>query len=219
MEKETPAVAVDIILFTILDHDLKVLLVKRKYPPFKGVWAIPGGFVRPDEPLEQAATRELLEETNVKDVYLEQLYTFGDPKRDPRKRVISVSYFALVNADNFRLKASGDTTDVRWFSMYALPSLGFDHKTILDYALLRLRYKLEYTTVAFSLLPKRFTLTQLQDAYEIIFHREFDKRNFRKKILSLGLLKETPDIQKAVKHRPAKLYMPAKKVGEIIEII
>lgn len=215
---EKPSVTVDIILFTVKNDDLKVLLVKRRIEPFKGMWAIPGGFVRIHESLEEAAKRELLEETNVKDVYLEQLYTFGDPKRDPRTRVITVAYFALVNAEKFKLKASTDVEAVSWFSMHNPPKLAFDHKKILDYALKRLRWKLEYTTVAFSLLPERFTLTQLQKLYEIIFDKELDKRNFRKKIKALNLVKETLESQEDVTHRPARLYTKNKKIGEIVEI-
>lgn len=215
---ERPSVTVDIILFTVKESDLKVLLVNRDIEPFKGMWAIPGGFIRMEENLEQAAKRELLEETNVKDVYLEQLYTFGDIRRDPRTRVITVAYFALVNAGKFKLKASTDVKDVKWFSMYELPKLAFDHREILDYALRRLRWKLAYTTVAFSLLPERFTLTQMQKIYEIIFDKKFDKRNFRKKIKGLNLVKETSEFQEDVTHRPAKLYTRNKKIGEIVEI-
>lgn len=201
-----PSITVDIVLFTIINNSFKVLLIKRSCEPFKGVWAIPGGFVKINESLDKAALRELYEETGVKDVYLEQLYTFGNPGRDPRGRVITVAYFALVNADEFQLKAKTDANDVKWFSIYKLPKMAFDHKKILNYALKRLRHKLEYTTVAFQLLPKMFTLTQLQTVYEIIFNKKLDKRNFRKKILSLGLIKDTGKITKGVSHRPARLY-------------
>ncbi|MDP2907531.1 MAG: NUDIX domain-containing protein [Nanoarchaeota archaeon] len=215
---EKPSVTVDIILFTIKDESLKVLLVKRAVDPFKDMWAIPGGFILVNESLEYAAKRELLEETNVKDIYLEQLYTFGNPKRDPRTRVITVAYFALVNSEKFKLKASTDVKDVRWFSMYDMPELAFDHKKIMEYALKRLKAKLEYTTVAFSLLPEEFTLTELQKIYEIIFNKKLDKRNFRKKIKALGLVKETTQYKEAVAHRPPKLYARNKKIGEIVEI-
>lgn len=208
---ENPSVTVDIIVFTIINDDLKVILIKRKYDPFKGRWAIPGGFVRVDESLESAAKRELLEETNVKNIYLEQLYTFGNPKRDPRGRVISVAYFALVSPENIDLKATFDASEAKWFSVKDIPELGFDHKEILDYALQRLRYKLEYTTVAFQLLPKMFTLTELQNVYEVIFGKKLDKRNFRKKVLSLGLLEDTGKTRVDVAHRPAKLYSFSKK--------
>ncbi len=213
-----PAVTVDIVIFTIKDNDLKVLLVKRGIEPFKGMWAIPGGFVRINESLEDAARRELREETGVKDVYLEQLYTFGDLGRDPRGRVITVAYFALVNSENLKLKATTDVKEAKWFSVRKLPPLAFDHEKILKYALKRLRWKFEYTTVAFSLLPKKFTLSELQRIYEIVFNKKFDKRNFRKKILSLNILKKEGK-KRNVSHRPPQLYSLKKKIGEIVEIL
>src|SRR3989344_7448880 len=184
-----PSVTVDIVIFTIQDDDLKVLLVKRNIEPFKGKWAIPGGFVRIEESLEEAAKRELEEETGVKNVYLEQLYTFGEPKRDPRGRVITVAYMALVNSENIKLKATTDVSEAQWFSVKKLPSVAFDHKKILDYAFQRLKWKFEYTTVAFSLLSKEFTISKIQRIYEMVFNKQFDKRNFAKKILSLNILK------------------------------
>ncbi len=217
-EFEKPSVTADIVIFTIHEKMLKVLLVKRDLEPFKEMWALPGGFVRIDESLDSAALRELEEETGVKDVYLEQLYTFGDPKRDPRGRVITVAYMALANYENLKLKASTDVSETDWFSVSKLPKLAFDHKKILDYALKRLRWKFEYTTVAFSLLPEKFTMGQLQAIYEIVFGKRFDKRNFVKKIISLDILEEE-GIKKEVSYRPPKLYSLKKKVGEIIEII
>jgi 8-oxo-dGTP diphosphatase len=208
---ENPSVTVDVIVFTVKNNDLKVILVKRKYEPFKKMWVIPGGFVRVEESLENAAKRELLEETNVKDVFMEQLYTFGEPKRDPRGRVITVAYFALVGSKKATLKASSDAAEAKWHSVYSLPELGFDHKKIMDYALQRLRYKLEYTTAAFQFLPEMFTLTELQAVYEIVFNKQLDKRNFRKKILSLGLIEYTGKMKRDVAHRPAKLYSFSKK--------
>lgn len=205
-----PSVTVDVIIFTIIDSDLKVLLVKRKNPPFEGRWAIPGGFVRFDENLEDAAKRELSEETNVKNIYLEQLYTFGETGRDPRGRVITVAYFALAGAKDMQISAATDVSEVKWHSVYSLPELAFDHAIILDYALQRLRYKLEYSTVCFQLLPKKFTLTELQRAYEIIFNKKLDKRNFRKKILSLGIITESGKTA-GTAHRPAALYSFTRK--------
>ena len=213
-----PSVTVDIVIFTIQDDDLKVLLVKRNIEPFKGKWAIPGGFVRIDESLEEAAIRELQEETGVSNVYLEQLYTFGNPKRDPRGRVITVAYMALVNSENINLKASTDASEAQWFSTKKIPDLAFDHKNILNYSVKRLKWKFEYTTVAFSMLPKKFTISQLQDIYEIVFDKEFDKRNFAKKILLLEVLKEE-GIKKDVSHRPPMLYSLKKDISEIIEIL
>lgn len=213
-----PSVTVDIVIFTIKDNDLKVLLVKRDVEPFKGRWAIPGGFVRIEESLEDAAKRELAEETGVKSVYLEQLYTFGYPKRDPRGRVITVSYIALVNSDNIRLEATTDVSEAQWFSVKKFLLLAFDHKNILEYALKRLRWKFEYTTVAFSLLPEKFTMSQIQNIYEIVFDRKFDKRNFAKKLISLNILKEK-EIKRDVSHRPPKLYSLKEDIGEIVEIV
>ena len=167
-------VTVDIVIFTIKNDDLQVLLVKRKLAPFKDQWAIPGGFVRKEESLDNAARRELEEETGVKDVYLEQLYTFGKPKRDPRGRIVTVAYYSLISS-NKQIKpiAKTDVYEAAWHSMYNLPKkLAFDHDHILNYALQRLRYKLEYTTVGFQLLPKKFTLTELQKVYEIILNKK-----------------------------------------------
>jgi len=213
-----PSVTTDLVIFTIKDNSLKVLLVKRDAEPFKGSWALPGGFVRIDESLEDAAKRELEEETGVKDVYLEQLFSFGNPKRDPRGRVITITYMALVNSGNIKLKATTDVSDAKWFSIKKIPQLAFDHKKILNYALQRLKWKLEYTTVAFSLLPKRFTMNHVQKIYEIVFNKKFDKRNFNKKILSLDILKEE-GINKDVSYRPPMLYSLKKNLGEIVKII
>jgi 8-oxo-dGTP diphosphatase len=200
-----PSVTVDVIIFTLYDNDLQVLLVKRGNPPFEGMWAIPGGFVGIDESLERAALRELEEETGVRDVYLEQLYTFGDAGRDPRGRVITVAYFALVPATAVQPRAGYDAAEARWWSMYDLPPLAFDHAGILAYALQRLRYKLEYTAVGFELLPKAFTLSELQAAYEIILGEKLDKRNFRRKILNADVIEEAGEYRTG-EGRPAKLY-------------
>ncbi len=205
------AVTVDIVIFTIKNNDLHVLLVKRKIPPFQGMWAIPGGFVLKDESLEEAARRELQEETGVRDVYLEQLYSFGEPKRDPRGHVITIAHTALIDWKTVELKATTDVEAADWYSVYNLPQLAFDHKKILDYALQRLRYKLEYTTVGFQLLPKKFTLTELQKVYEIILNKPLDKRNFRKKILTLSLLQQLNETKMEGVHRPARLYTFKKK--------
>ena len=204
---ERPSVTVDVIVFTLRRGRLQVLLVQRKHWPAAGTWAIPGGFVHMQESLEDAARRELAEETGVDDpdVYLEQLYTFGDPGRDPRTRVITVAYFALVSSDRLRLRAGSDAAAAEWFPAYDLPSLAFDHADILAYALRRLRYKLEYKAVAFQLLPETFTLTELQEAYQHILNEQLDKRNFRRKVLAAGILDETPHVRGGV-HRPAKLY-------------
>jgi 8-oxo-dGTP diphosphatase len=203
---ERPSVTVDVIMMTLRQRDLQVLLIKRRSWPYEGMWAIPGGFVKMDESLETAAKRELQEETDVQNVYLEQLYTFGDPGRDPRTRVITVVYFALLDAARLQVRAASDAADVCWFSMYDLPPLAFDHAKILQYALNRLRNKLDYTTIAFNLLPEQFTLRELQRVYEIILHRKLDKRNFRKKVLATGILEDSGTKKMEGTHRPARLY-------------
>lgn len=203
-------VAVDVVIFTIsaqakVTSALEVLLVKRGIPPFRGRWAIPGGFVLPKESLEEAALRELQEETGVRDVYLEQLYTFGDPGRDPRGRVISVAYFALIAADQRPIAAGSDAAEAQFWPMSALPPLAFDHERILSYALSRLRNKLEYTTVGFQLLPATFTLFELQRVYEAILGRALDKRNFRRKLGLLSILTPLNEYRSSGR-RPAQLF-------------
>lgn len=201
-----PAVTTDIVIFTIRDQQLKVLLIKRKGTPFKGKWALPGGFVAIDETLEASAKRELAEETGVKGVYLEQLYTFGSPKRDPRERVITVAYFALIPSGKIQLRAATDAEAVDWYSINDLPKLAFDHHEILDMAHERLVAKLDYSTIAFQFMPKEFTLSELQNVYEIILQQELDKRNFRKWVLALENIEETGNERREGPHRPAKLY-------------
>ncbi len=213
-EYPRPSVTVDLVIFTIDDNDLKVLLVRRAGEPFKGRWALPGGFVEIDESLEKAAARELKEEVGVTNVYLEQLYTFGDPKRDPRGRVISVSYFALVDAGRQRIRAASDAAEAEWHSVFdpkLKAKLAFDHRKILDYALWRLRNKIEWTTVGYELLPEKFTLSELQRVYEIILQKPVDKRNFRKKILAQGQIRELNESRNDGAHRPAKLYSFSEK--------
>jgi 8-oxo-dGTP diphosphatase len=209
---ERPSVTVDVVIFTLIERQLHVLLVQRKRWPYEGFWAIPGGFVNMDESLEEAARRELEEETGVRDVYLEQLYTFGTPGRDPRTRVISVAYFALIGADTQTLRLSDETSDLRWFSVESLPKpLAFDHDAILEAALDRLRSKLEYTTLAFQLLPEEFTLSELQEVYECILGERLDKRNFRRKVEGApdrtlsGIVEPTGRLRYG-KGRPAELY-------------
>jgi 8-oxo-dGTP diphosphatase len=201
-----PAVTVDGVVFGYDEADLKVLLIQRAHPPHKGKWAIPGGFVEIDEDLETAARRELAEETGIGDLYLEQLYTFGAPKRDPRERTISVAYYALVKLADHEVHAADDARNVAWFPVANLPSLGFDHDEIIDLALKRLKGKIRYEPIGFELLPKKFPLSELQRLYETILAQSLDKRNFRKKILSMGLLADTDEVQKDVSHRAARLY-------------
>lgn len=197
---------VDCVVFGLDEGDLKILLIQRGYEPFKGSWAIPGGFVDPAESLEQAALRELKEETGVRDVFLEQLYTFGDVRRDPRRRIVTVAYYALVNLRDHTVKAATDASSAAWFAVDDLPKLAFDHGRIVDTALRRLKGKVRYEPIGFELLPEKFTLTQLQRMYEKILDQEIDKRNFRKKILGMDLLKELDEVQVDVAHRAARLY-------------
>ena len=213
---EAPRVTADIVIFTIDDGELKTLLVKRKLEPFKSLWALPGGFVKKGENLAEAAARELKEETGVSGAYLEQLYTFGDPKRDPRGRVITVAYFALMQRYQLKIKASSDATEAKLFSVSSLPKLAFDHGEILEYALTRLRNKIQYTNAVWSILPENFTLGEIQNVYEIIWGRKTDKRNFRKKLLSLGLLRPAGKTKKGFRQRPAKLY--AFKTKKYVEL-
>lgn len=202
---ENVRVTVDIVIFTVRETNLQVLLVRRGVPPFEGQYAIPGGFILEGESLEQAAKRELQEETGVHNVFLEQLYSFGDPARDPRGRIITVAYYALISSERNSLAAGSDASEARWFPMSELPTLAFDHKQILEYALERLRNKLEYTTVGFQLLPEKFTLGELQSVYETILGRKLDKRNFRRKIDLLGVLKPLREWQRAGR-KPARFY-------------
>ena len=204
-EYARPALAVDCAVFG-LDESLKVLLIERGLDPFKGSWALPGGFVEMDESLDQAARRELEEETSLKNVFLEQLYTFSQPDRDPRDRVVSVGYFALVRLSDHRLQAATDAIDAKWFDVQKLPKLAFDHAKILKMAKERLQGKVRYQPIGFELLPQKFTLRQLQQLYEVVLERELDKRNFRKKILSMGILKELEEMESGVAHRAARLY-------------
>lgn len=183
-----------------------VLLIKRENKPFKNYWALPGGFVRGNESPEQAALRVLKAKAGVQNVFIEQLYTFAGSGRDPRGNVISVTYFALVPADKIKIEKTDKIQTPTFFALRKLPKLAFDHGKIISYALKRLRSKLEYTNAVFSLLPRYFTFSQLQNAYEIILGRKLDKRNFRKKFLQLGLIKQTQKIHKGIRQRPAKFY-------------
>lgn len=201
-----PSLTVDCVVFGVDEADLKVLLIKRHLEPFKHEWALPGGFVQMDEGLEAAARRELREETNITEIYLEQLFTFGDVDRDPRGRVVTVAFYALAKLSSHRVLAATDAEDVAWFAVHDLPTLAFDHESIIEVALERLRAKVRYAPVGFELLPKKFTLSQLQRLYEIILERALDKRNFRKKILAMDLLIETDEIETDVAHRAARLY-------------
>ena len=209
-----PAVTTDIVIFTIRDGRLKLLLIRRGAEPFKGKWALPGGFVGIGEGLEEGARRELEEETGVSGVYLEQLHTFGRPDRDPRERVITVAYYALIPSDKMEIRAATDAEAVGWFALDELPELAFDHAKILTMARDRLVAKLDYSTIAFQFMPARFTLSELQRVYEIILGQEIDKRNFRKWVLALEQIEETGKQRREGAHRPAMLYR-VREPGEV----
>ena len=201
-----PAVTTDVVIFTIRDGALSVLFIRRAAEPFRNQWALPGGFVDIDEDLDACALRELEEETGITGVYLEQLYTFGAPDRDPRERVITVAYYALVPSDHLHVRAASDARDVGWFRCDALPELAFDHARIVNLAQQRLAAKLEYSTIALQFMPQHFTLSELQQVYEIILGSPLDKRNFRKRVMAYGCLEETGEKRRNGNHRPARLY-------------
>lgn len=200
-------VTVDTVAFAIQDGTLEVLLIKRKFDPFKGYWALPGGFIdEQDDTLEMAAARELLEETNVGNVYLEQLFSFGDKGRDPRGRTVTVTYLALLQQESLELRASSDASGVAWWPVNKLPELAFDHAKVISYAHQRLKYKIEYSPAAFSLIGHKFTLRDLQMVYEAVLGRSVDNRNFRKKFLNTGVLQELDETSQETSYRPARLY-------------
>ncbi len=201
-----PAVTTDVVLFTIQDNDLRVLLIRRARDPFKDQWALPGGFLDINEDLETCAQRELQEETGITGVYLEQLYTFGKPDRDPRERVITVSYYALAPMDRLQVRAASDASAADWYSVHALPELAFDHRQIIKLAHRRLASKLQYSTIALQFMPEQFTLGELQKVYEIILGEPLDKRNFRKRVLAYDCLVDTETTRRDGQHRPARLY-------------
>ena len=205
------ALTVDIVVFALDQEDLQVMLIQRDLEPYAGQWALPGGFVRVDESLEEAARRELEEETGLRDIFLEQLYTFGSVLRDPRERVVTVAYYALVNLLGHEVKASSDARNAAWFTVSDLPELAFDHDVILRTAHDRLRNKVRYQPVGFELLPRKFTLRQLQNLYEVILDRTLDKRNFRKKVQSMGIVIPLNEIEKDVAHRAARMFRFDKK--------
>lgn len=225
MNEQAIKLSVDAVVFGYEEGNISVLLIKRKYDPFKGQWAIPGGFVINDESLEDAVERELFEETGIKINYLEQLYTFGKPERDPRGRVVSVAYFGLVRPDAFKIYASTDAEQVQWFNINELPQLSFDHKNILKTAIERLQGKITYEPIGFELLDKKFPFSDLEKLYTTLLGRDIDRRNFRKKIISLNVLDELDEKISKGSGRPANLfqfnqkrYFQLKKEGIIFEI-
>src|SRR5215207_7075549 len=210
------ALTVDCVVFGFDEGELKVLLIERGLEPFKGRWALPGGFVRIEETLDEAARRELEEEAGLKYISLEQLYTFGAVDRDPRERVVSVAYYSLVRLAAFTAKAATDASDARWFPISKVPRLAFDHAEILALARARLKGKVRYEPIGFELLPPKFTLSHLQHLYESVLETELDKRNFRKKVLGFGLLIPLKETLIAGRHRPAQLFrFDAEKYGKL----
>jgi 8-oxo-dGTP diphosphatase len=207
-------VTVDAVVFGYSKNEgVSVLLIQRKYPPYKDLWALPGGFVLDEESLEEAVQRELQEETGIRVNYMEQLYTFGQPGRDPRQRIISVAYFALVKSSMYQqLKASTDAENVQWFNIKKLPHLAFDHKDIINTAIERVRAKIRYQPIGFELLDKKFPFSDLEKLYIALLDREIDRRNFAKKMLALNMLDETNEVAKAEgKGRPSKMYQFNRK--------
>lgn len=215
----SPLLAVDAAVFSVIDGTLKVLLIRIGSGPYEGKWALPGGLVRFDESLDQAAERVLSEKAGVDDIYLEQLYTFGGVDRDIRGRSVSVAYFALVNSDRCLPAAIEYYSDIAWHDAGRLPKLAFDHAKIITRGVERLRSKLGYSNIAYGLLPKEFTLTELQSTYESILGHGLDKRNFRKKIQDIGLVKETGKIRKAGPSRPARLYAFTDRKPKMVDVL
>ena len=225
MSTQSIKLSVDAVVFGYEEGNISILLIKRKYEPFKGKWAIPGGFVKNEESLEDAVQRELQEETAVQINYLEQLYTFGETDRDPRGRVVSVVYFGLVRPNAFKIEASTDAADVQWFHMNEIPEISFDHKTILETAIKRLKGKITYEPIGFELLDQKFPFSDLEKLYTTLLGRPIDRRNFRKKILGLNVIDELDEKVSKGSGRPANLfqfnqkrYFQLKENGIIFEI-
>ncbi|MBP7821682.1 MAG: NUDIX hydrolase [Saprospiraceae bacterium] len=201
------AFSVDNVIFGFDEADLKILLINRGATPFKGFWALPGDLVNPDEDLDEAANRVLVQLTGLQDVYLEQVHTFGAVDRHPLGRVITIAYYSLVKIKDFTLNPSSFAHEAKWHSVSKVGQLAFDHNVILTACMNRLKTRVRHRPIGFELLPPKFTLTEMQHLYEAILETDFDKRNFRKKILSMDLLIDVNEIQERVAHRPAKLFM------------
>ncbi len=199
-------VAVDIVVFSAIKGRLQVLLIRRKNPPFRNSYALPGGFVEERENLEEAALRELHEETGVKDIFIKKLTAYGDVGRDPRGRIVTVAFLAFIDSEKFRLEGKGDSLEAEWKPISDVKQLAFDHMKILNDALVELRYDIQTTNIAAQLLPEKFTLAELQNLYEIVLGVQLDKRNFRKRISGLKILKPTRETRMEGAHRPAQLF-------------
>lgn len=213
---EKPGVTVDVLFFTIKDGKLQVLLIKRAAWPFEGYWALPGGFVNMKEDLDAAAAREVYEECGIKNLFLEQLFTFGDPNRDPRTRVITVAYYALAPSEDIKKVQVDEVKEAKYFPIEDLPKMAFDHKKIIEVGFERLKNKIGYSSIVFGLLPKEFSLSDVQGIYETIYGKSIDKRNFRKWMISTGLLVSTGKKKSGLAHRPALLYKFAKR--EVVNV-
>lgn len=218
-------ISIDCVVFGFENNTINILLVKRKRKPEKGEWALPGGFILKNETLDSSALRVLEETSNVSNIYLEQVQAFSEVDRFPGRRVVTISYFALINPDKHSIKPGIDTTDVQWFPIADIPHMPFDHPKILSCALSSLQKRVRYKPIGFELLPKKFTLTQLQTLYESILNIKLDKRNFRKKIVGTKLIVELDEFQQGVAHRAPRLfrfdnknYKRLKKVGINFEI-
>ena len=209
---QNPALAADLVVFGYYDNTLSVLLLNRKDEPFKDCWTLPGAFVQMEETLQQACSRILTTKLGMDKVYLEQLYTFDDPQRDPRGRVVAVAHYALINPQKFQVVAGQMANDVKWFPVKKLPALGFDHKEMFGAALQRLRSKILYFPVGFELLDELFTMTELHELYECILGISIDRRNFRRKILDSEYLINTGIKREGLQNRPAELYKFNKKL-------
>ncbi len=211
----------DCVIFGFHEGEIKVLLIERNEYPFKDWWALPGFFVEINETIDQAVQRILFEFTGIRGIFMEQLYTFGELMRHPQGRIITVAYYALVRLDDLKLRTDPQTDYVKqatWHPLSALPKLAFDHEHILKKSIQKIQRKISYSPIAFELLPEKFTLTQLQQVYETIWGRSLDKRNFRKKMLNYGILKELPEVQKGVSYRAARLYkLDRRKYAKIFQ--
>jgi 8-oxo-dGTP diphosphatase len=212
-------IATDIVVFKVESGQLKVLLIEMKKSPFQGFWAVPGGLVRPHESVDHAADRVLREKGGITDRYIEQLYTFGRIDRDPFGRVVSVAYLALVSNPRIKIQTTDEYSNISWVNIKHLPKLAYDHKEIIETAVHRLKAKLGYTNVAYSLLPKEFTFSELQGLYETVLNRKLDKRNFRKKLRALKLVKKLDKKKRTGPNRPAALYTFSQTKPQHVDIL
>jgi 8-oxo-dGTP diphosphatase len=217
-EYPRPSVTTDCIIFGFDEGELKILLIERGIEPFKGKWAIPGGVLQMNENVDECAQRELFEETGLENVYMEQLYTFSDVKRDPHGQVVTIAYYALVKLSKYKVKAGNDAKNAKWFPISEIPPLAYDHNGILEVAFKRLKGKIRYQPIGFELLPDKFTLPDLQKLYETVLEVKIDRRNFRRKIKSTGLLIDHQESVKGVPHIGARYFsFDKKKYKELTE--